>query len=478
LDRSREAAALGSRAHSHINDRKIATAAPEGGKSDRRAKPDQREVRRPSDSFTKGETPAPPAPAQVEQPLKRRIDFPEPQTAPPALPLAQHKRGKQPPPKPERKSEPIITAAALKEGIFDCSEEEEEDDQEQQLPNPQAKVSSFRYDDIGDEAKFATISAMHDDPQPRGDSADDLFDFGDEPSLAPAKDRTTPQTPPQHHPIEAKPPIDEEEDNFEALADILKHVSHDEQKGGEEEDYDLDALLANLPEGIASEEEDDDFDIFAVGGDDPRKQKVSEEDDLPKQKAPVSTSDGVKKAPEEEKEDSNNTLRRQEVREEIETHQMTQRYEDLNLAMEELPPASDDETGLSEASELLTTTADVRQKDDEGEMTESAIVATKSEILADELATYSRPVGIEEEVADGPNRNEEGEEVEIRKEGDVELEELLAGIYALADGSDCPADGPPADPLGLILSRQQWDKSRLDFEIETVFDIADRICAT
>jgi hypothetical protein len=48
----------------------------------------------------------------------------------------------------------------------------------------------------------------------------------------------------------------------------------------------------------------------------------------------------------------------------------------------------------------------------------------------------------------------------------------------VADGGDSPADRPRADPLGLILSRQHWDKSPLDFEIEVVFNIADRICAT
>jgi hypothetical protein len=124
----------------------------------------------------------------VEQPLKRHIDFPEPQKAPPALPLTQHKRSS---PKPERKPLPIISTAALKDGIFDHSEE----DQMQQLPNPQAEVSSFRYHDIGDDhevAKLARISATQDEDQPIGGSIDELFDFGDKPSPPPADDRTTP----------------------------------------------------------------------------------------------------------------------------------------------------------------------------------------------------------------------------------------------------------------------------------------------
>jgi hypothetical protein len=60
--------------------------------------------------------------------------------------------------------------------------------------------------------------------------------------------------------------------------------------------------------------------IFAVGGDDPHKQKVSEEGNHPKQKSFLLASDTVKKGPEEEEEeDSNNTLPRQEVSEEIKT---------------------------------------------------------------------------------------------------------------------------------------------------------------
>jgi hypothetical protein len=70
---------------------------------------------------------------------------------------------------------------------------------------------------------------------------------------------------------------------------------------------------------------------------------------------------------------------------------------------------------MSGASELLATSADITQKYDEGAMTESAIVATKSEILADELATNSRPMGNEEDVVDRSTRDEEGEEVEIRE---------------------------------------------------------------
>jgi hypothetical protein len=130
----------------------------------------------------------------------------------------------------------------------------------------------------------------------------------------------------------------------------------------------------------------------------------------------LSTGDTVKRAPDEEKEeeDTNNTLLRQEVSEEIETHQKRQSDEDLN-APKEQPLAGDDETGVIDALELLTISADVAQKDDEGAMTESAIVATKSEILADELTADSPPLGNEEEVADGSNRDDDGEEVEMRE---------------------------------------------------------------
>jgi hypothetical protein len=453
------------------------------------------------------------APTEGEQPLKRRIDFPEPQTAPRPLPAAQHKpRNPSPPPPTARpRPSPIVTAAALKDGIFNHSEEEEEKEEEQKerALNPPAKVSSFRYDDIGDEdeiAKLASIFAIHDDYAPSDDSADDLFDFGDDPTpslptgdkplrLKFSGDETKPQTPPQHSAIDRKQVIDEEEDNIEAPAAAMKQSTRDKQEAGEEED--------------------DELDVFAVGSDDHCKQKVDEEedgntgidDDLPEQKSPLSTSDVVKKGTskqpkankeeEEEEEDHNDTLASdlpadvsgQEVSKDIETHSLilkalsdddqTPGQDDhLNAPKEEPPAADDDEPDVSGASELLRMSDDVVQKSEE-EITEDAIMATKSEILVDELATDSLPVVNEgEEVAQEPNREEEDQEEEtLEEEEAAELEELLVEIWALAQEGENSEDGPPADPLGLVLSGQKWDKSRVDFEIKVVFDLADRICA-
>jgi hypothetical protein len=213
-------------------------------------------VERSSTGFVTRKPPAnlvAPPPDQDDAP-KNRIDFPEPQMAPPPLPLAQrppkaHDRGQAADHGIEALAEryerihSLVTADSLKAGLFEDSEEEnnqapqnepheqeednqtpkiqpqegqdnqapktqpqegeddqatnsqpQEEEEEEEVPKPEllltqaprAKVSSFRYDYLGDEeeiAKLAGASAMHDGYQPiRGadDDDDDLTNSGDQ----------------------------------------------------------------------------------------------------------------------------------------------------------------------------------------------------------------------------------------------------------------------------------------------------------